>query len=351
MLETIREYAREQLEQSGEADELRRGHAEYFLTFARERRVGEGDRSVLPALEAERGNFRVALEWFRAAGTAEQELDLAATLSQLWFVAGPASEGQAVLAAALARAPDAPDELRVRALNSMSGLAYFCGRYDEAVEASEEALELARRIDDKTLIMKTVGNVGLDRLAHDDAGSALPLLEEAVALAEELDDPLERIRSRVNLGYARLVAGDIEGAYEVLPDAAECSQNSGDPYARAVSVFNLGLVLLRQDKYAAADASFQESFRAAEEGGIRYGMAMAMLGLAAVAVRNGDAPRAATLLGCSDAVRDEIEVSLEPYEQRLRDEIAATIEGRLSAEVAQAALAYGAKLTPEAVVG
>lgn len=167
-------------------------------------------------LRAERENLRAALETFSLTGEVERELELAAALAPLWTIDGPAAEGMDVLAAALARAPDAPGDLRGRALRGISGLGYFCGRYDEALEASEAALDLARRHGDKQILLSSLGSVALDALACDQHARALQLFEEADALALELADPLEVVKTKSNLGYAMLVAGDADGAVPFL---------------------------------------------------------------------------------------------------------------------------------------
>jgi predicted ATPase/class 3 adenylate cyclase len=352
MLETIQEYASEKLEAAGDAESVRRRHAEYFLAFAKENRVGAGGNpEALRLLEAERDNLRAALDTFRATAQTPAELELAGTLAAFWYAAGPASEGCDVLASALARSVDASDELRLRALNGMSGLAYFCGRYDDALQASQAALDIARGLGDSVEIMGALGNVALDYLGRGDVERALPYFEEAVALSEQSDDPLHVAQAKANLGYAKLVAGDVDGAADLLEDAAEIARRIGAAHPEAQAIFNLGLVRLRQGDLSGARASFHWSLESADRAGIPSLGATALLGLAAVGARAGDAERAATLLGSSDAMLEKIEVSLEPYEQGLRHEAVALIEHNLGADGAREALERGRNLPFEEAVG
>jgi predicted ATPase/class 3 adenylate cyclase len=346
MLETIHEYAREKLDACGEAEELQRRHADFFLVFAKQEDVDES----LAHLHAERENLRTALETFARRGPPERELELATTLSAFWYMAGPAADGREALSAALARAGDAPDDLRRRALNALGSLSYFCGCYEEAFEASEAALELARRSEDAVEIIRAAGNLGLDYLGRQDFERALPLFEEAVRLSFELAEPRWIASSTGNLGYARLVAGRLEGAADALSDSAGTARQIGDSVVEGVSLFNLGLVHVHLGELDDARRDFADSLRSSERGRMRSGVAAALLGLAAVAERDGEPLRAAKLLGSCDAMLEEIQVSLEPYEQRLRDETHASLEGMLGEAEAREALEAGRHFGPDEAV-
>src|SRR5204863_434022 len=107
---------------------------------------------------------------------------------------------------------------------------------------------------------------------------------------------------------------------------------------RAEAELDLGLVRLRQEDLDGARASFRWSLESADRAGVPSGVAMGLLGVAAVAAREGDAERAATLLGAADAMLEKIEVSLEPYETRVRQEVLAVVEESLGAEATRDAL-------------
>src|SRR5215210_2153487 len=91
MLETIHEFAREKLEESGEAEEIGRAHAQYFLALAEEadtELTGSEQAGWLERLEAEHDNLRAALSWSIERGVVELGLRLASELSYFWFVRG-----------------------------------------------------------------------------------------------------------------------------------------------------------------------------------------------------------------------------------------------------------------------
>ena len=95
MLETIREYAAERLEESGEAEELRRRHAEHFLALAEEAfpNLLGTPGEWLDRLEAEHDNLRAALDHLEASGETQSALQLAGALYRFWWMRGHLAEG------------------------------------------------------------------------------------------------------------------------------------------------------------------------------------------------------------------------------------------------------------------
>ena len=90
MLETIREYASERLEESGEADELRQRHADFFLALAEEAfpELKGSPRPWLDRLEADHDNLRTVLDWLESAGRTQEALQLAGALYRFWSMRG-----------------------------------------------------------------------------------------------------------------------------------------------------------------------------------------------------------------------------------------------------------------------
>src|SRR5207247_8882846 len=124
MLETIREYAAEQLEDSGEVNERRRRHAEWFLALAEDAypHLRGSPTEWLNRLEREHDNLRVALDRLEASGETQLALQLAGALAGFWFMRGHLAEGERRLEGAL-RADERPTAARAKALNGASLLA------------------------------------------------------------------------------------------------------------------------------------------------------------------------------------------------------------------------------------
>ena len=132
MLETIHEYAREKLQESGEAEEIGRAHAEYFLALAEEAEpalMGADQVPWMERLEAEHDNLRAALSWSLEAGDAESALRIGGALWRFWNVRGHSSEGRRWLAAGLSGGEAAPVSVKARALLALGYLALRQGDY------------------------------------------------------------------------------------------------------------------------------------------------------------------------------------------------------------------------------
>jgi non-specific serine/threonine protein kinase len=147
MLETIHEFAREKLQESGEAGGIRRLHAEYFLALAEEADPAvEGAQQAVwvERLEEEHDNMRAALSWSLGQGQdAEQALRMGAALGEFWYLRGYFGEGRRWLEEALAKSGRARTAARARALQRVSWLAFLQVDFNRAEEASEEGLGVA----------------------------------------------------------------------------------------------------------------------------------------------------------------------------------------------------------------
>ena len=146
MLETIREFAREQLDASGETEETRRRHANFYLEFGETmaaRLGGAAMAETLTRLATELPNLRAALDWsLEPGGDADSGLRLATALSPFWRFRGHLSEGRRWLDTALAAGP-IPMTTRIDGLVAAAEVAIFQGEYAAALRLGQEALHLA----------------------------------------------------------------------------------------------------------------------------------------------------------------------------------------------------------------
>ena len=168
MLETIREYAAERLEASGEADEVRRRHAAHYLALAEEQRAildaGEPEEGPVDVLEGEIDNLRAAADFGMAIGDVDLVRRLTATLSMYWIVRGLYREGRTWLERAIALAPDARDETGRRLRTGLATVAYALGDHIAAVEAADEAAVMSAEL---------AGTGELSARLRDEANAAL----------------------------------------------------------------------------------------------------------------------------------------------------------------------------------
>ena len=227
MLEPIRQYARERLEESEEAEAIQRRHAEFFLALAEEAEPeveGPQQAAWLERLEAEHDNLRAALSWSLERGEeAELGLRVAGALGQFWYLRGYLGEGRRWLEEALAKASPASTAARANALHRLSFLAYLQGDLDRAQEASEEGLKLEGVEQFWDIAGRRSVAAGLGRLmlgivasAQGDSERAIQLYEKSLALSRKVGDKRGIADNLLLLGMEMRSWGNFEKARDLL---------------------------------------------------------------------------------------------------------------------------------------
>ena len=203
MLETIREYAAERLEESGEGEELRRHHAEHFLALAEEAEphLPADRREWLDRLDREHDNLRTAFDWFESSTETQDALRLAAALSRFWFTRGHLVEGRRRLESAL-RADERPTAARAKALTKA---AFMAG--ENAAALAEEGLALTRKHGDAGGIAQSELALA-SAVAADDMARARELYEQSARRFRELGDEHHVLLATRSLAWACINLGD-----------------------------------------------------------------------------------------------------------------------------------------------
>ncbi len=221
LLETVRQYARDRLLESGEELAVRKRHGDCFLTLAEEVRpklVGEGQAQWLEVLEEEHDNLRQALTLY-AEGTeedteaGEKGLRLGAALLRFWLRRGHASEGREHLRAALAH-PGGQETTRARcsALFAAGGLPIIHGDLDSARVLLEESLAMAREIGARGLIAWSLANLGMIAEIRGEYSIAYTLDEESVAIMRETGDKHGIAYVLIEIGLVAMAQGNYSEA-------------------------------------------------------------------------------------------------------------------------------------------
>ncbi len=364
MLETIREYALEQLGASGELDALRRRHAAFYLTLA-----NTDDAARTPAwfdaVEREQANLRTAMRWCMAQGSgaggpcAEWGLLIGAALAHLWEVRGHLTEGRRALAWLLEQpAPEAPSATyswaRATVLTKAGHLAWRQGDFAGARSLYEAGLALRRATNQQAMIAFSLQSLGALAFEQGDLGTARACHEEALArrrtwgrrylcaslthlgrvAQEQGDDATARALHQEALALARqygvrhIVAaalndlgrlawrqGDLATARAHHEEALAIARALGDRRETALALDALGRVAHAQGDTATAARRHAEALAVAADYGDRPRMAWCLEGLAAVAAARGDCARAARLFGAAAAVRDATGAPLPPSQR------------------------------------
>ena len=329
MLEIVREYARERL---GDDADLRRRHLAYFVALAREAEpeLTDGDQPTWFArIEDELHNIREALSFALETGDASAALQLVVGIRRFWQIHGHLAEGRDALAAALALTPDEPSELRSQALNMAGILAGEQGDFDAARASFNAALDDARAVGATRAISSTLVNLGNLAFFGGNLEAASELYRESIEHFRSLGDLRGEALANENLGLMALTADDIPQAVTWLTAAVDLARVGGDDREISAASRSLAAALLEFEKAAEAEDLLEESLDVARRLGDAHGIAVSLETFAGLAATAGEAERAATLFGASDAVRSAIGAQRQPDNQILYERWLARTLARL----------------------
>ena len=394
LLETIREYATEQLVASGEQATMQERHAHYFMKLAEEVEPHwsspEGD-IWLEQMKREDANLRAALAWSKANQDAvETGLRLAGALYFYWFLLGSLREGRTWLEEMLARtASTERSAARGRALLGAGLLAWAEGDNEAAYPRAEEGLSILREAGDKRLIGSAESLLGLVRLSQGNTAAARPLLEESRTLFKDHGDVWNEAFTLYRLGSAAYRSGDPAAARAFYEESLRLFQEQGDALYAALVLSAMQVMVSTQgdqemarfldqqlqplmqqarnrgalvlflitcgdiwlhrwgDKQQAkvlyrASLSLWRNLQRVEQG---IGILKALAGLAEVAAAQGQAERAGRLLGAAD--------SLLPSDSVYREDVnrhVAEARAHLDAMTFQAGWSAGQAMTQEQAI-
>jgi predicted ATPase/class 3 adenylate cyclase len=300
MLETVREYAGEQLEDAGEADDRASRHLRLLLATAEYL----GGDEWLRQLDAERDNVRAVLEWALAGAEPSAGLELAATLERFWWVRGPA-EGLTWLERGLAER-DTPPAVRAAALNASGTAAWFLGHVERAHRLFEEALPIFREAGDQAGVASVLTRLGPPLIELGRVDEAVALVEEGVALNRELGKRDEVAMGLSILSGVALDRGDLAQAQELLEESTVLMRRAGDRAMLAWNLNNLAEIALRRDELVRAERLAREGLTLAREFGDDLGALLCLAVLAVVASKSGDPRQAGLLWGAAERLDTEL---------------------------------------------
>jgi predicted ATPase/class 3 adenylate cyclase/Tfp pilus assembly protein PilF len=326
MLETIREFALEQLAASGEADVTRRAHAEHFRAVAGEVSPltwGPEQALHLDRLEAELDNLRATFAWAVAAGETLTALNLGICLEKLWDVRGYLSEGRDWLERASALPMDGvPGGPRAQALSNAGALALAQGDLDGARDLQERALAIIREVateGGQRGTAHTLNRLGIIAYLQGDTDRAVALQEDALARFRALGDGSAAATTLNNLGVNAEAAGDLARARTLYEEALVLQREAGDIQSIAIYLSNLGGIARQQGDHPAAVAAYRESLLAWRGLQDRWNSATTLLEVARLASMRHGHERAARLFGSAEALAEAVGVPLVVREEERAD--------------------------------
>ena len=389
MLETIREFAREQLETSGEAKETQRVHSQFYLQLAETAESqlnGPEQGTWLARLTSDHGNLRAALRFTLDIGDAETAIRLGGALWRFWFWRGHLREGRDCLGQALMISQGIESSPRAKALACAGFLASNQGDFGLAKDLCEQSLQLAGRLNDQP--SQAIALMGLGHAATWSRDSALArtMFEQSLAIYRALNDDWGTATTLTYLGNITFFAAEHDAARVLLEESLILFREIGHTWGIAVALYSLGLALLSQhDNYPMARAHLQEALEILEglgdlrglirvsvglgrfaldkhdlalarvqwhEGlmlaqavGDQWAVAHCLDGFASLFTLEGQPELAARLFGAADGLRERINAGLPPAFRAWRDCELRLARSALGNQAFEAAFDQGCRLT------
>jgi non-specific serine/threonine protein kinase len=298
LLETVRQYARDKLLESGEAADLRGRHRDWYLSLAEqsEPELRRRDQVAwLERLEAEHDNIRAALEWSLGGGEVEAGLRIAGAIQWFWFLRAHRIEGHEWLTRLMTKNADVSASVRAKALIGAGNIATGYGDHNRAMTLCEEGLALYRELGDREGIAKSLSILGVVEYSRSNYGQAAILCEENLALYRELGNK-EGIALTLNLlGDSARLQGQYERATTLFEENLALSRELGDTLGIALSARGLGMVKLHQGDYKRATELFKEDLMRCREMKDEVGVVISLINLGDAARCQDDYDRAAAL--------------------------------------------------------
>jgi predicted ATPase/class 3 adenylate cyclase len=307
--ETIRQYARDKLFESGEAEEVRDRHLEFFLRFAEiaePKLRGQEQLAWLDRVETEHDNLRTALAWSLESGKSDRALRLAGALYYFWVLRGYLSEIQRWLEDALALAereqskkvaagkytPTHTEKAqRAKALYA-AGMPYLASlKLERARTVVEESLSLWRELGDKWWMAVTLGLAGLILGMDGDLQTAYAGLEEGVSLAREVEDRWPLALCLIRLGDSSK-GRDLAAAHRLLEEGVAVARSVGDKDILSDGLRELGSVYCAEGDLTAGARVTEEALAEARVIGSIFSVFLALLQLVIVSCLQNDPAKA-----------------------------------------------------------
>ena len=394
MLEPVRQYAQEKLEESGEAQATKRAHAEYFLALAEEaepRLWGPGDAAWLNRLKEEHYNMRAALSWTIEHEEAELALRLSGALRWFWRARGYFGEGRRWLEQALSEEGRTSAGARAKALDGVGWLAseqsdidrvegaaveglklsdeagiggvitadfknllgeaaWLRGDNERAAELFNESLVIHREARNSRGVAWSVCSLAAVSSDRGDYERAKEFYEEGIALAREMGGALPLGDLLISLGYVYLLEGDHKRATALNEEAAELYRKRGSRGSLRYAIDNLGWAALVREDHERAKALHEESLVLCKEIGDKVIGSESLEGLACSAASRGEAQRAARLFGAAQALREAVGAHQTSRERSLREPYLTIARARPDEAAWETAFAEGQAMSFEEAV-
>ncbi|MEV4065656.1 ATP-binding protein [Nonomuraea dietziae] len=348
LLETIRQYGRDRLRESGQEERLRHRHRDWYLDLvlrAQHDWFTPEQVTWYARLRTEHGNLRTALDFCLAAGgEAESGLIIASALRYYWIAADSPHEGRNWFDRLLA-ADERPTPARAWALCVKARLAVLQSDFTAAAALLEECGELALRFDDLTITGSATYVAGLAALLQQDLPRALTLLGKALDCSRRTDDQIGVVNSLIYLATTRSLLGQSDQAVEQFEECLAICGPRHENWFRSYTLWTYGIEVWKRGDTRRAVEMEREAVRLKEPFDDHLGIALCIEALAWMSCGDGDSERAALLLGALREIWRSFGGPLFGYLAEHHDACERAARGDLGARGFEAAFRKGTGLT------
>jgi predicted ATPase/DNA-binding NarL/FixJ family response regulator/DNA-binding XRE family transcriptional regulator len=355
LLEPVRQFALEQLEQSGEARSVREGHAAFFVALADE--AYPALRSAvqvewLARLDREYPNLREAMSFLIAQRATATVTGLGWALWLFHWMRGHFSEGRRWMEWVLGQGADVPSQVRARALLTACVLAYGQADYAQAEVYVEESATRYRARADAEGLARTAAMSGLIAAGLGQYDRAVTLLDEGVRRYLAIGEKWGAALTLIYWAVIPLNHGDYASAVRLTEQAIPLARETGDRVSAYTALYNLALVAQSRHDCAEAARLFREALILSIEMGDAGNMAYCLEGLATVAAIQGKVEHAARLWGAAEVLLERGEAAVYAYtpDRTVYAQAVAAARSQLDAQRWNEAWAEGRAMRIEQVV-
>jgi len=351
MLETIRQFALDRLEEHGGGPGARDRHLRWYgdLTAAAEPRLtGPDGAEWLGRLDGDIDNIRAALSWAIDSGAGDGAAGLVGALWRYWHMRGLLQEGRDRTAAVLGMA-GLSDGATLRALEAAGGLAYWQGDEAEAARHYGAAVELARRLGDRSAVANALYNAAFPYMISMHTETMESLFVESLALYRDLGDRAGIAKVRWGLGTMHMYMESLDAAREDFAAALGEYEALDDRFMRGWTHRNLGALLLRMGDLHGARGHVAEGLRVFSAVGDVSGIVFHLRDTAELCLAEGRTADALVLVSFVEAYLARFPVGLAVTGPNVLPDVAEA-RARVGGEEAERLRVRGASLTLDEAV-
>lgn len=353
-LETLREFAYEKLQNSGELESMRRKHFEYYLKFLKVAKAnsqqGSDQLIWLSRIEHDYNNLRLALSWgVETKERVDLVMNFGLNIHNYWLTRSYIREARYWLPQILAL-DESPSEARANLLRYASDYASAQGDYAQAQLLEEEAMEISRNLGDEAGIYFSMDGMAVLAGMQGNYAKAFELLEQVLAYRRQKDNPSLLASTLNNLAIATRRLGNLDLAKEFYAEAIQINKAIGSSKSLSHSLNGLAEVSAQQGDFVTARRLLQECILLRRQLVDLKGLSFSLNSLATLIEQLGDEYNATKLEGASARLREEIGFSISSASEKENVNLLQRLRDKLGAQQFQVAWADGQTMPLEQII-